>query len=113
MGRGFGGTVGERGQFSPRFHPFGARGDDFSDQNRFLLCSLEIKSNCKGDRRETGEMISRTDAEKNQITMFAGDVRDAEQAAENFHLCDMFYFPFCAFPTLIVFLAAVLFPSHT
>lgn len=35
--------------------------------------------------------------------MFAGDVRDAEQAAENFHLCDMFYFPFCAFPALVVF----------
>lgn len=30
----------------------------------FLLRSPEIKSNCKGDRRETGEMISKTDAEK-------------------------------------------------
>ena len=48
------------------------------------------------------ETIPNTDEEK-QIMMFAGDDHDAEQDAENFHLCSIFYFPFCAFPTLIVF----------
>ena len=48
------------------------------------------------------ETIPKTDEEK-QIMMFAGDDHDAEQDAENFHLCNIFYFPFCAFPTLIVF----------
>lgn len=85
---------------------YSAKGNDFSDQSRFLLQLSGISEIAKGIEGDRQDDIQTNEENKSSTQiMFAGDFHEMQNKSyerENFHFCHILFL-FCVFVTLIVF----------